>query len=77
MAIPKWGYASGEYGYLRMGYASEEYMAIPKWGYASGEYGYLRMGYASEEYMTICVWHMLVTCTSRKKRSAPQRLFSE
>jgi hypothetical protein len=46
-------------------------------GYASGEYSYLRMGYASEEYMTICVWHMLVTCTSRKKRSAPQRLFSE
>jgi hypothetical protein len=71
------GYASGEYSYLRMGYASEEYMAIPKWGYASGEYSYLRMGYASEEYMTICVWHMLVTCTGRKKRCARERLFSE
>ena len=34
---------------------SEEYMAIPKWDMPVGN-------------IAIRVWHMLVTCTGRKKR---------
>jgi hypothetical protein len=80
MAILQISYASREYSHSQMAYASGEYMAIPKWDMPVGNIAILQISYASGEYIAIPkwpmpvrniairVWHMLVTCTGRKKR---------
>jgi hypothetical protein len=63
MAILQISYASGEYiAILQISYASGEYIAIPKWP-------------MPVRNIAIRVWHMLVTCTGRKKTLRPGSVY--